>query len=82
LINGNDLSVMGKHHGSEHKRGHCLHSMHVAMTKQNIVGEWGIDNLNVNKDSFSPEFDGDILEEPLERQGSSIVSPQSNSGWY
>jgi hypothetical protein len=58
---------MGKHHGSEHRRGDCLHSIHVATTKQNIVVEWGIDNLNVNKDGFSPEFDGDILEEPLGR---------------
>jgi hypothetical protein len=58
---------MGKHHGLEHRRGDCLHSIHVATTKQNIVVEWGIDNLNVNKNGFSPEFDGDILEEPLER---------------
>jgi hypothetical protein len=66
---------MGKHHGSEHRRGDYLHSIHVATTKQNIVVEWGIDNLNVNKDSFSPEFDGDILEEPLGRRGSFVVSP-------
>jgi hypothetical protein len=73
---------MGKHHGSKHIKGECLHRIHVAMTKQNIIVEWGIDNLNVNKDSFSPEFNGDILEEPLGRQGSSIVIPYSNSRWY
>jgi hypothetical protein len=58
---------MGKHHGSEHRRGDFLHSIHVAVTKQNIIFEWGIDNLDVYKDGFSPEFDRDVLEEPLER---------------
>jgi hypothetical protein len=33
------------------------------MTKQDIVVEWGIDNLNVNQNGFSPELDEDILEE-------------------
>jgi hypothetical protein len=60
------FSVMGKHHGSEHRRGDDLHSIHVAMTKQDIVVERGIDNLNVNQNGFSPELDGDILEESFE----------------
>jgi hypothetical protein len=66
---------MGKHHGLEHGRGDCLHKIHVAMTKQNIIVEWGINELNVNKDGFSPEFDGEILEEPFGRRGSFVISP-------
>jgi hypothetical protein len=54
---------MGKHHGSEYRRGDGLHSIHVATTKQDIVVERGIDNLNVNQNGFSPKLDGDILEE-------------------
>jgi hypothetical protein len=58
---------MGKHHGLEHGRGDFLHGIHVAMTKQNIIVEWGINNLNVYKDGFAPKFNWDILEEPLGR---------------
>jgi hypothetical protein len=65
---------MGEHHGSKYRRGNCLHSIHVATTEQDIVIEWGIDNLNVNKNGFSPEFNRDILEEPFGRRWSSIIS--------
>jgi hypothetical protein len=43
----------------------CLHSIHVAMSEQDIVIKWGIDNFNVNQDGFSPKFYRDILEEPF-----------------
>jgi hypothetical protein len=73
---------VGEHHRSEYRRGYCLHSVHVATTEQDIVIEWGIDNLNVNKDSLAPEFNGDILKEPFRRGWSSIISSQSDGGWY
>jgi hypothetical protein len=60
---------MGKHHGLEHIRGDFLHRIHVSMAKQNIVVERGINNLNVKKNGFSPEFNRDILEEPHGRLG-------------
>jgi hypothetical protein len=82
MIDGNDLSVMGKNHGSKHRRGDCFHRIHVAMMKKNIIFEWSIYNINVNKDGFAPEFNGDILEEPLRRRGSSVVIPQSNGRGY
>jgi hypothetical protein len=58
---------MGKNHGSEHRIGDDLHSIYVATTKQDIVVKRGIDNLNVNKNSFSLEIDREILEESLRR---------------
>jgi hypothetical protein len=66
----------------KHRRGHNLHRIHVATSEQDVVIKRSIDNFNVNEDSFSSEFNGEILEESLERGGSSIVSPQSNGGWY
>jgi hypothetical protein len=63
MIDGNDLSIMGKHHGSENRRGDDFHSVHIATTKQDIVVERGIDNLNVNQNGFSPELNRNILEE-------------------
>jgi hypothetical protein len=66
----------------KYSRGHCLHSLHVATSKQDVVIEWGIDNLNVDKDHFSPEFNGDILKDPFRRGWSSIISSQSDGGWY
>jgi hypothetical protein len=66
----------------KHRRGYCLHSVHVATSEQDIVIEWGIDNFNVNKDSLSPEFNGDILKEPFRRGWSSIISSQSDGRWY
>jgi hypothetical protein len=73
---------MGEHHGSKHRRGDCLHSVHVATTEQDVVIEQGINNLNVNKDGFSPKFNEDILKEPFRRGWSSIISSQSDGIWY
>jgi hypothetical protein len=37
------------------------------MSEQDIVIERSVDNFDVNENSFSPEFHGDILEEPFRR---------------
>jgi hypothetical protein len=52
------------------------------MSKQDIVIEWGVDKFNVDKDGFFPKFNGDILKEPFRRGWSSIISSQSDGGWY
>jgi hypothetical protein len=65
---------MEEHHDSKDERGNYLHSVHVAMTEQDIVIKWGIDNFNVNENGLSPEFYRDILEDPFRRRWSSIVS--------
>jgi hypothetical protein len=52
------------------------------MFEQDVVVKQSINKFNVNEDSFASEFNRDILEESLERGGSSIVSPQSNGRWY
>ena len=44
------------------------------MTEQYIIIEWGIDNFDVNENSLSPEFDGDILEESFRRGWASVIS--------
>jgi hypothetical protein len=80
LVDGDDLSVVGEHHHSKHRRGHNLHSVHVAMSKQDVVIERGVDNFNVDKDGFSPKFDGDILKESFRRGWSSIIRSQSDGG--
>jgi hypothetical protein len=54
---------MGKHHCSKDERGNCLHSVHVSMTEQDIIIDWGVNNFNVDENSLSPEFYRDILEE-------------------
>jgi hypothetical protein len=65
LVDGDDFPIVGEHHHSKIKRGHRLHSIHVATSKKDIVIKWSVDNFNVNEDVFSPEFDGEILEEPF-----------------
>jgi hypothetical protein len=65
---------MGEHHGSKDGRGNYLHNVHVAMTEQDIVIEWGIDEFNVNENGLTPKFYREILEEPFKRRWSSIVS--------
>jgi hypothetical protein len=82
LVDSDDIPIVGEHHGTKHRRGHNLHHIHVAMSKQDVVNDRSIDNFNVNEDSFAPKFNEDILEESLERGWSSVVSPQSNGGWY
>jgi hypothetical protein len=52
------------------------------MSKQDVVIEQSVDNLNVNNNGFFPEFNGDILKEPFRRGWSSIISSQSDGGWY
>jgi hypothetical protein len=52
------------------------------MSKQDVVIEKSVNNLNVNKNGFSPEFNRDILKEPFKRGWSSIISSQSDGGWY
>jgi hypothetical protein len=48
------------------------------MSKQDVVIEQSVNNLNVNKNGFSPEFNEDILKEPFRRGWSSIISSQSD----
>jgi hypothetical protein len=64
---------MGEHHGSKDGRGNDLHSIHVAMTKQDIVIEWGINNFNVSENGLAPKFDRDILEKPFGRRWSPVI---------
>jgi hypothetical protein len=73
---------VGKHHCVKHRRRDGLHFIHVATSKQDVVIEWSIDNFNVNEDSFSPKFNGDILEETFGRGWSSIISSQSDGRQY
>jgi hypothetical protein len=44
------------------------------MTEQDIIIERGIDKFDINENSLSLEFDGDILEEPFKRGWSSVIS--------
>jgi hypothetical protein len=82
LVDNDDLAVVGEQHRSKHRRGQKIHRVHVATFKQDVVIKWGIDNLNVNKNGFSPEFNGDILKDPFRRGWSSIIISQSDGGWY
>jgi hypothetical protein len=43
------------------------------MTEQDIIIERGVDNFDIDENSLSPEFDGDILEEPFSRGRSSVI---------
>jgi hypothetical protein len=72
----------GEHHRVKYRRGVWLHNVHVATSEKYIVIKWGIDNSNVDKDGFPPEFNGDILKDPFRRGWSSIISSQSDGGWY
>jgi hypothetical protein len=73
---------MGEHHRSKHRRGHYLHSVHVSSSKQDVVIEWGVNNLNVDKDGFSPKFNGDILKDLFRGGWLTIIISQSDGGWY
>jgi hypothetical protein len=66
----------------KHRRGHNLHCIHVATSEQDVVIKWSIDKFIVSDESFSLKFNGDILEDSLGRGGSSVISLQSNGGWY
>jgi hypothetical protein len=65
LVNGDDFPIVGEHHCSKQRIGYFLHSINVAMSKQDILIKWGVDKLNVYEDGFSSEFDVEILEEIL-----------------
>ena len=65
---------MGEHHCLKDGICHCLHSVHVATTEQDIIIERGVDNFDVDENSISPEFNKDILEESFRRGWSSIIS--------
>jgi hypothetical protein len=53
LVNGDNLPIMGEHHRTKHRRGDCLHSVHVVASEQDIIIKLGIDKFNVNEDGFS-----------------------------
>jgi hypothetical protein len=82
LVDGDDFSIVGEHHCLKHRRRYCIHSIHVATSKQHIVIEKGIDNFDVYEDGFSPEFDGDILEDPFRGGWSTIIGSEGDGGWY
>jgi hypothetical protein len=65
LVDGENFSIMGKHHHTKHKSGYLFHRIHVAMSEQDIVINWGFNNFNVDEDGFSHKFYGEILEEPF-----------------
>ena len=73
---------MGKHDCPKDGRCHCLHSVHVATSEQDIVIKRSVDNFNVNEDSFAFDFNGDILEETFGRGWSSVIISQSDGIWY
>jgi hypothetical protein len=58
---------------SKQRRGYCLHSIHVEMSKQDIVIEQGVNNVHVYEDGFPPEFNGDILEDPFRGGWSTVI---------
>ena len=74
LFDGDDFPIVGEHHCLKDGRCHCLHSVHLATTEQDIVIEWSVDNFDVYENSLSPEFNGDVLEDPFRRGWSSIIS--------
>jgi hypothetical protein len=82
LVDGDNFPVVGEHHRSKQKRGYCLHSVHVATSKQDIVIKQGIDNFNIYEDGFTPKFDGEILEDPFRGGWSTIIDSQGDGRWY
>jgi hypothetical protein len=82
LVDGDDLPIMREHHFMKHRRGDCLHSIHVVTPKQDIVIKMGIDKFNVNEDGFSPKFYGDILTNPCGIFWSTIVSSKGDGRGY
>jgi hypothetical protein len=66
----------------KYRRGHNLHSVHVATFEQDVLIEHSIDNFNFNEDSLSPKLNGDILKDPFRGGWSSIIISQSDGGWY
>jgi hypothetical protein len=44
------------------------------MPEQDIIIKGGVDNLDINEDNLSPEFHGEILEEPFRRGWSFVIS--------
>lgn len=82
LVDGDDIPIMGEHHRTKHRRGDCLHSIHVVASEQDIVIKLGIDNFNVNEDGFSPKFYGDILTKPCGRCWSTVISSKGDGRGY
>jgi hypothetical protein len=60
---------MGEHDCPKNGRGHYLHSIHVAMSKQDIVIELSVDNFDVDENSF-----------PLSSIGTFWKSPSGDDG--
>ena len=53
LVNIHDLPVMGEHQELEDGRSNGSHCIHLTTSKEKVVIDLGIDNLDVNQHIFS-----------------------------
>jgi hypothetical protein len=74
-----NFPIVGEDHGVKHRRSDFLHHIHVAMSKENVVVQRGINDLNVNQDHFILYLYGEILENPLEFRWVAMIGPEGDS---
>jgi hypothetical protein len=54
LVNSDDLPIVREYCGETYIRCYCLHGVHVASSKKDIVIQFIIYNFNVNEDCPPP----------------------------
>ena len=74
LVDGHDLPIMGEHQKSKDGRGNDSHCIHITTSKEKVVIELGIENLDVNQHSFTNYHNRDIREDALGLINTTIIA--------
>ena len=64
---------MREHHESKHGGSDRFHGVHEATTKEEVVIQLGIYNLNINQDCLTSKLYGNVLEKALRMRRYTIV---------
>ena len=72
---------MGKHHESKDGGGHEYHNIHVTTSEEDVIIKLGVNNLDINQNSFTDYINRNIQKNSLGLYRAPIVGTKWGRGW-
>jgi hypothetical protein len=78
LVNGDEFPISREYHGAKQKCSDSLHRVNATTSKENVIVQGGIDDLDVNQDHFSYYLYRNILKQPLRLGWETIIGSKGD----
>ena len=72
---------MRKHQESKNGGSHDFHGIHVATSKNEVIIKFGVNNLNINQNSFTDYINRNIQKNSLGLYRAPIIGTKCGRGW-